>query len=150
MKTMIKKGDNVLVISGKDKNKTGKVLEVSRNDGKIIVEGINIVTKHVKPKSQQEKGGIVKKPAMFDASNVMIICPKCEKATRVSHSEVDGKKSRICKKCSASLDVKFEKEAKKATKSTEKPKAEKAEKKPAKTVKKSKVEKVESAQGEDK
>ncbi len=134
MKTMIKKGDNVLVIAGKDKKKTGKVLAVSRKDGKILVENINIVTKHNKPKSQQDKGGIVTKPAYFDASNAMVVCPKCEKATRISHMEVEGKKARVCKKCSASLDKQVEKAVKKQTK----------------TAQKSKTEKVEKTQGEDK
>ena len=116
MSIQIKKGDTVVVIAGKDKNKTGKVLEVSPKTGRILVEDVNIVTKHNKPRSQQDKGGIVKKPAMIDASNVMVVCPVCGKATRVAHADVNGKSARICKKCKASLDKEFVKEVKKAAK----------------------------------
>lgn len=116
MSLAIKKGDNVVVIAGKDKKKTGKVLEVSPKDGRVLVENVNIVTKHNKPRSQQDKGGIVKRPASIDASNVMVICPVCGKATRVSHMEMDGKKVRSCKKCNASLDKEFVKASKKAVK----------------------------------
>ena len=116
MSLTVKKGDNVLVVAGKDKAKTGKVLEVSPKDGKVLVENVNIVTKHNKPKSQQDKGGIVKKPAAIDASNVMVVCPSCGKATRVAHTEVDGKKVRTCKKCGASLDKDGAKALKKSAK----------------------------------
>ena len=121
MSIQIRKGDTVVVIAGKDKNKTGKVLEVSPKTGRVLVEDVNIVTKHNKPRSQQDKGGIVKKPAMIDASNVMVVCPKCEKATRVAHKVVDGKKVRVCKKCGAVLDVEVAKETKKAVKEEKKP-----------------------------
>lgn len=127
MSLTIKKGDSVVVIAGKDKKKTGKVLEVSPKDGKVLVENINIVTKHNKPRSQQDKGGIVKKPAAIDASNVMVICPSCGKATRVAHTEVNGKKVRACKKCNASLDKEFVKASKKAVKKQQKSKAQTAE-----------------------
>jgi large subunit ribosomal protein L24 len=126
MSLTIKKGDNVVVIAGKDKKKTGKVLEVSPKDGKVLVENVNIVTKHNKPRSQQDKGGIAKKPAAIDASNVMVVCPVCGKATRVAHTEVDGKKVRSCKKCNASLDKEFVKASKKAAKK-QKSKAKTAE-----------------------
>lgn len=126
MSLTIKKGDNVVVIAGKDKKKTGKVLEVSPKDGKVLVENVNIVTKHNKPRSQQDKGGIVKKPAAIDASNVMVVCPVCGKATRIAHTEVDGKKVRSCKKCNASLDKEFVKASKKAAKK-QKSKAKTAE-----------------------
>ncbi len=122
----IKKGDNVLVIAGKDKGKTGKVLETNPKHGKVTVENVNIVTKHQKPKSQQDKGGIIKKTAPMEASNVMIICPNCGKATRISHKEVDGKHVRACKKCGASLDKEFVKTLKKEAKKAEKT-AKKAE-----------------------
>lgn len=137
MKMSIKKGDIVLVIAGKDKGKTGKVLETNPKDAKVLVDGVNIVTKHKKPKSQQDKGGIVKKPAAIEASNVQVVCGVCGKATRVSHKTVDGKNVRICKKCGASLDKEFAKTVKKDTKKAEKTvkkeektseKAEKAEK----------------------
>lgn len=128
MSLAIKKGDNVVVITGKDKTKSGKVLEVSPKDGKVLVENINIVTKHQKPRSQQDKGGIVKKPAAIDASNVMIICPECGKATRVAHKDVDGKKVRSCKKCGASLDKEFAKAVKKSTNKVAKATGKKVEK----------------------
>ena len=86
----VKTGDNVMVISGKDKGKTGKVLQTSPKEGKVIVEGLNMVTKHVKPRRQGEQGGIP-------------VCPKCGKATRVGHSVKDGKTVRVCRKCGAEL-----------------------------------------------
>lgn len=122
MKMKVKTGDNVLVISGKDKGKTGKVMAVNAEKNKVTVENINIVTKHQKPRSQQDKGGKIQKAAPIEASNVMVVCPVCGKATRVAHSEVAGKKVRSCKKCNASLDKEFvkasKKEAKKSVKKT--------------------------------
>ena len=106
MKMTIKTGDNVLVIAGKDNGKTGKVAAVYAAQNKVLVEDVNVVTKHQKPRSQQDKGGIVKKSAPIDASNVQVVCPVCGKATRVAHGEVEGKKVRTCKKCGASLDIK--------------------------------------------
>ena len=129
-KLSVKKGDNVLVIAGKDKGKSGKILVSYPKDNRVLVEKINIATKAKKPKSAQEKGGIFKEEAPIDVSNVMVICPSCNKATRVSHAVVDGKKVRVCKKCGASLD---EAKAKKPVKK-EKSKA-KAEKKEAPTEK---------------
>ena len=85
MKLHVKTGDMVMIISGKDKGKTGKILEVSPKEGKIIVEGCNIATKHVKPKTANEQGGLVKVEAPLYASKVMLVCPKCGKATRVAH-----------------------------------------------------------------
>ncbi len=127
MKMNIKKGDTVYVITGKDKGKSGKVTAVYSDKNKVLIENVNIVTKHQKPKSQQDKGGIVKKPAPIDASNVMVVCPVCNKATRISHKEIDGKKARICKKCGASLDKEFVKQTKKeAKKSVAKAKDENA------------------------
>lgn len=115
MKMTVKTGDNVLVIAGKDKGKTGKVNAVYADSNKVLVEDVNIVSKHQKPRSQQDKGGIFKRPAPIDASNVLVVCPSCGKATRVAHSEVEGKKVRTCKKCGASLDKEF-KSAKKDSK----------------------------------
>ena len=112
---MVKKNDKVLVLAGKDKGKTGSVLSVSTADKKVVVSGVNIVTKHKKPKSQEDKGGIVKLEAGIDVSNVQVICPVCGKATRVAHKIVDGKKIRVCKKCGAGLDL-SRAEAKKAKK----------------------------------
>ena len=94
----VKTGDNVMVISGKDKGKTGKVLQTSPKEGKVIVEGLNMVTKHVKPRRQGEQGGIVKAEGAIYA-----VCPKCGKATRVGHSVKDGKTVRVCRKCGAEL-----------------------------------------------
>ena len=96
----VKTGDNVMIISGKDKGHTGKVLQVSPAEGKVIVEGQNMVTKHVKPRRQ---GGIVKAEGAIYASKVMPVCPKCGKAVRVGHVEKDGKMVRVCKKCGAEL-----------------------------------------------
>lgn len=129
-KLSVKKGDNVLVIAGKDKGKSGKILVSYPKDNRVLVEKVNIVTKAKKPKSAQEKGGIFKEEAPIDASNVMVICPTCGKATRVAHEVVDGKKVRICKKCEASLDVAKAKKVAKKEKS--KAKAEKTENAPAK------------------
>lgn len=144
MKMNIKKGDIVLVIAGKDKGKSGKVIETDPKEKKVLVEGINIVTKHKKPKSQQDKGGIIKKPAFIEASNVQVICGQCGKATRISHKIVDGKNVRICKKCGASLDKEFAKTVKKEAKKAEKTvKTVKKEEKPVETV-----DKTESAKAE--
>jgi large subunit ribosomal protein L24 len=100
----VKKGDNVVVIAGKDKGKTGKISLVLPAKNRVTVEGVNVISKHTKPRSAQEKGGIIKKPAAIDASNVQVICPSCNKATRVAHTTLNGKKVRVCKKCGASLD----------------------------------------------
>ena len=132
----IKKGDTVVVITGKDKGKSGKVLEVFPKQNRVLVENINIVSRHTKPKSAQEKGGIIKKPAPINASNVMVLCD-CGKATRVAYKLVNGKKVRICKKCGNSLDKEHAKAVKKEAK-----KAVKAEKETAQTEKaEAKVEK---------
>ncbi len=118
MTMTIKTGDNVLVITGKDKGKTGKVVKVLSKENKVVVENINIVTKHNKPRSQQDKGGIVKKPAPMEASNVMVVCPGCGKASRVGHEVINGKKVRVCKKCKVALDKEFTKASKKENKKT--------------------------------
>ena len=103
-KMFVKKGDTVMIISGDDKGKKGKVLEVSPKEGKVIVEGINMVTKHVKPRRMGEQGGIVKAEAPIYACKVMVVCPKCNKPTRVGHSvDKDGNKVRVCKHCSATF-----------------------------------------------
>ena len=130
-KSFVKKGDKVLVVTGKDKGKIADVVEVSSKSGKVLVDGVNVVTKHQKPKSQQDKGGIIKKSAPIEASNVMVVCPVCGKATRVAHKELNGKNVRICKKCGATLDKEYvkeaKKEAKKATKATKATKEDKGE-----------------------
>jgi len=95
----IKKNDIVLVISGKYRGKKGKVLRILPDEGKILVEGINLAKKHQKAKKQGEKGQIVELPKPIDASNVKLFCPKCSKASRVGFSFLEGQKVRICKKC---------------------------------------------------
>jgi len=122
----VKKGDTVLVIVGTkssvkadaEKGKKGKVLKVDSEKGKVIVEGANMIKRHTRPKNAREKGGIIDKPRAIDASNVMVVCPSCNKPTRVAHAlSPDGKKHiRTCKKCGAVLDVKAEKTVKKVTK----------------------------------
>ena len=99
----VKTGDNVMIISGKDKGQTGKVLQVSPKEGKVIVEGRNMVTKHVEPRRQGEQGGIVKAEGAIYACKVMPVCPKCGKPTRVGVSVKDSKNVRVCKKCGAEL-----------------------------------------------
>ncbi len=113
----VKKNDTVLVLTGKDNGKTGKVLRALPGDNRVVVDGVNVQKKHKKARSAQETSGIVEQAGPIDASNVLVICPVCGKATRVAHAVVDGKKVRICKKCGKSLDVKAEskKPAKKAT-----------------------------------
>lgn len=100
-KVHVKTGDTVMIISGKDNGQTGKVLQVSPSEGKVIVEGRKMVTKHVKPRRQGEQGGIVKAEGAMYACKVMPVCPKCGKATRVGHMVKDDKKVRVCKKCGA-------------------------------------------------
>lgn len=95
----IKKGDQVLIISGKDRVKKGKVLKVFPKESKILVEGINLRKKHQKPKRSGEKGQIITLPASLPVSNAKLICPKCGKATRVGYKITEGKKYRVCKKC---------------------------------------------------
>lgn len=95
----IHKGDQVLIISGKDRGKKGKVLEVLKQDSKIVVEGVCIRKKNAKPKKSGEKGQLVHVPAAFSIANAALICPKCSKATRVGYKILDKKKYRICKKC---------------------------------------------------
>lgn len=116
----VKKGDNVLVLAGKDKGKTGKVLSTNPANHTVVVDGVNVVTKHRKPRSAQQPGGIEKVNGNIDSSNVQIICPACGKATRVGNAEVNGKKSRVCVKCGASLDAKAAKAEKKTAKKTAK------------------------------
>lgn len=99
-KLHVKTGDEVMVISGKDKGKTGKVVAVSLKEGKVIVEKINISKKHLKPRRQGEVGSIVDVESPMYASKVMLVCPKCSKATRIAHGvDDDGNKKRKCKHC---------------------------------------------------
>ena len=112
----VKKNDTVLVLTGKDNGKTGKVLRAIPSKNRVVVEGVNVQKKHKRARSAQETSSIVEQAGAIDASNVLVICPVCNKATRVAHAEVNGKKVRVCKKCGASLEAKAEakKPAKKA------------------------------------
>ncbi len=95
----IKKNDTVLIISGKDKGKKGKVTETFPKDFKIIVEGVNLAKKHRRPRKQGEKGQIVAIPKSLSVSSVKLVCPKCAEATRVGYKTTESGKFRICKKC---------------------------------------------------
>ena len=100
----IKKDDKVVVLSGKNKGKEGKVLSADPKGGKVIVEGVNVATKHQKPKNQQDQGGIIKQELPLVASNVMVVCSKCHKPTRIkTEVSASGEKTRLCKKCGAEL-----------------------------------------------
>ena len=99
----IRKDDKVIVLSGKDKGKIGKVISADPKNGKVIVEGVNVATKHQKAKKQGQDGGIIKVETPIYVSKVQLVCPKCGKGTRVAHKIVDGKKVRVCKKCGAEL-----------------------------------------------
>ena len=102
----VKTGDRVMVIAGKDKGKIGNVKKTLPTESKVLVEGTNLVTKAQKANPMANiQGGLVKIEAPLDNSNVMIVCPSCEKATKVKHATVDGKKVRVCKKCGEQLDV---------------------------------------------
>jgi len=95
----LKKGDQILIIKGKDKKRKGKIIKVLPKEDKIIIEGLNLKKKHLRPKKEGEKGEIVAIPAPLNISNVKLICPKCKKPTRVGHILRSGKKYRSCKKC---------------------------------------------------
>jgi len=95
----IRKGDTVLIISGKDRGKTGKILKVLPRENKIVVEGVNLRKKHKKPRRGGEKGQTIVLPAPISASNVKLICSKCAKAARVGYKINGSRKYRICKKC---------------------------------------------------
>ena len=99
----IKKDDKVIVLSGKDKGKQGKVLSADPMAMKVVVEGVNVATKHQKPMKQGQDGGIIKVETPIYVSKVQLVCPKCGKGTRVGHKIADGKKVRICKKCGAEV-----------------------------------------------
>ena len=119
----VKVNDNVLVIAGKDKGVQGKVLATSPKANTVVVEGVRIQKKHQKARKANETSKIAEVPGAIDASNVMVVCPGCGKATRVKHSVVDGKKVRVCK-CGTVLDKAYSKKAaaKAAAAATEAPK----------------------------
>ena len=113
----VKKNDTVLVLTGKDAGKTAKVVAALPKANKVVVDGVNIQKRHSKARSAQEVSSIKEQPGAIDASNVMVICAVCNKATRVAYKVEGDKKVRVCKKCGAILDATKEaKEAKKETK----------------------------------
>ena len=136
MKVSIKTGDTVLVNSGKDSGKKGKVLAIreSKKGVRVVVEGVNIITKAKKARTAQEKSELVKVEGSIDISNVNVVCPTCGKPVRVKHAVIDGKKVRVCG-CGAVLDQKYVKETKKAEKSEAKAEETAKAEKPAKTQK---------------
>ena len=99
----IKKGDNVKILSGKDRGKTGKVLSVDVKGGKVTVEGVNMYKKHVRPKREGEKGQVVELSRPLGISKVQVVCPHCHKSVRVGARKEGARKVRYCKKCNASL-----------------------------------------------
>ncbi|MGI6702210.1 MAG: 50S ribosomal protein L24 [Christensenellales bacterium] len=130
-KLNVKKGDPVIIISGRDKGKSGQIVGVDRDKGRVFVEGdknIKRVVKHVKPRKAQDKGGRIEQPASLDASNVMIVCSACNLPTRVGHkiTQENDKdvKIRICKKCGASLDISAAKQKSAAKKTAKRKKSE--------------------------
>lgn len=105
MSLSIKKEDTVHVMTGKHKGKNGRVLRVDRAEGKVLIEKINIIKKHMKPNKTYAQGGIIEKEAPIQLSNVMLVCPKCSKPTRIGAIVLDGgKKHRTCKKCKEVID----------------------------------------------
>ncbi len=100
----IKSGDTVKVISGKDKGTTGEVLSVKRDTGRVVVKGVNLVHKALRPTQANPNGGIDTREAAIDASNVMLVCPECGLTTRIAVRREDGKKIRVCKKCGKDID----------------------------------------------
>ena len=104
-KLHVKKGDRVKVIAGKDKGKEGEVIRAYPKKGRVVVEKVNIIKKAMRPTQQNPQGGISSMEAAINASNVMLVCPSCKKATRIGHRfKDDGKKVRVCKKCGKDID----------------------------------------------
>ena len=103
-KMHVKKGDTVVVLSGDDKGVQGEVIAVSREEGKVIVKGVNVIHKHVKPRRQGESGGIIDAEGAIYASKVALYCSTCKKGVRVKTEVVDGKKIRVCAKCGKKFD----------------------------------------------
>jgi large subunit ribosomal protein L24 len=106
LQTPVRKNDNVLVTTGKDRGKRGRVLKVLPAENRVVVEGVNIIKRHTKPNPQRQiKGGLVEREAPMHASNVQIVCPECGKATRIGRKVLgDGRKVRICRKCEGVVD----------------------------------------------
>ncbi len=100
----IKKGDKVLITRGKDRNKTGTVIKALPKKKKVVVEGLNLAKKHMRPRRSGEKGQIIQVPMPLDISKVKLICPKCNKPTRVGYKFIEGRKYRQCKKCNNTFE----------------------------------------------
>jgi large subunit ribosomal protein L24 len=100
----VKKGDKVLIITGKDRSKIGSVLRVFPKTNNLLIEGLNLITRHVKPKRSGEKGQKIKVPTAIPVSNVQLVCIKCKKPTKIMYQTSEKKKIRVCKKCKASID----------------------------------------------
>lgn len=121
----VRSGDTVEIITGKDCGKQGKVIVTNPEKGTVIVEGLNMVTKHKKPRSAQEQGGKIERERAIDVSNVALVCPVCKKTTRVNHVlGENGKYVRTCHKCGAVIDAKAEKKAAKKASTRKSKKAE--------------------------
>jgi len=104
-KVHVKKGDTVIVLNGKDVSKKGKVLAVYPENSRVLVEGVNMSTKHKKPRSQTQQGGIIHQESPIHSSNVMLVCPRCGKPTKVGKKILEtGDKDRVCKKCNETID----------------------------------------------
>ncbi len=101
----LKKEDTVLVMAGKDKGKKGRVLRVDREAGRVTVEKVNMIKRHSRPSRTNQQGGIIEKEAPIDRSNLMLVCPKCDKPTRIATSRFEGSKARTCKKCKEVIDT---------------------------------------------
>jgi large subunit ribosomal protein L24 len=104
--TPIRKNDNVVVVTGKDRGKRGRVLKVVPEKNRLVVEGVNLIKRHTKPNPQRNiKGGLVEREAALHASNVQVVCPECGKPTRIGKKVLDdGRKVRVCRKCDGVLD----------------------------------------------
>ncbi|MBI1755364.1 50S ribosomal protein L24 [Candidatus Azambacteria bacterium] len=99
----IRKNDNVFIMTGKDRGKSGKVLQALPKEGRVVVQGMNMAKHHQRPRKTGEKGQILSKETPLDVSKVMVVCPKCAKPTRIGFRVEGGNKSRICKKCGATI-----------------------------------------------
>lgn len=128
MNSNLRTGDTVKVIAGAEKGKTGVIIASDSQKGRVTVEGVNIVIKHQKPRSQKDRGGRKEEPASIDVSNVLIVCPSCNKTTRIAHKlDEQGNKHRVCKHCGAFMDGEKKAKVKKDVKADKETKVEKAE-----------------------
>ena len=100
----IKKGDTIVMTKGKDRGKKAKIIQARPKDSKVVIDGLNLVKKHTRPKKQGEKGQVIVIPRAVPVSNVKLVCPKCSQLTRVGYSIIEGRKSRACKKCKSLID----------------------------------------------